>query len=392
MRNASLRPYQVTTGLPLLFTTLLAMLFFVRGTLHPELNYDVIPYVALAKQLRGAGGKAEAFGDVAAKVGTERFRQYISGPYRQRMYEDDEYFHRNESLYTIRPFYILVCAAVGALIHDDVAATYLISAITSALAVLVSLWLAHEVGLSGNWRLAVPFTWVVAGGLSMSGLSTPDGLETLLTLLFVLLLWRNVGGLVHNMCLLGLAVLMVATRNDAIVFVTLIMLLNWLYDVRARNLVLLICAGAWSIYFFIQHVSGNFGYIAVVNFALIENGQHDVFPNLVPHPQGYALSFIHQVLQTLGENPEFSKLSLASGLLAFAWICERQRAAAAGDGFDTRAQALAAALLAGLLTRFLLFPLPWSRYTMGAYVLAGLLFARAIRPGALRSSSAASVT
>jgi hypothetical protein len=205
MRNASLRPSHVTRGLPLLFTTLLAMLFFVRGSLHPEMNYDVIPHVALAKQLHGAGGKA---------------------------------------------------------------------------------------------------------------------------------------------------------RNDAIVFVTLIMLLNCLYDARARNLVLLLCAGAWSIYFLIQHVSGNFGYIAVVNFALIENGQHDVFPNPVPQPQGYALSYIHQILQTLGENPEFSKLSLALGLLA----------------------------------RFLLFPRPWSRYTMGAYVLAGLLFARAIQPVALRSSSAASVT
>ena len=225
----------------------------------------------------------------------------------------------------------------------------------------------------------------------MAGLSTPDGVETLLTLLFVLLLWRNTGSFVSNMCLLMLAALMVATRTDAVVLVTFILLLKWLYDSRARYLLLLLYAATWSTYLLIQHFSGNFGYIAVVNFALIENGQHDVFPNLVPHPQRFALSFIHQVLQTLGENPECSKLFLAMGLLAFVWIRERQRAKAEGETFDTRAQALAAALLSGLFVRFLLFPLPLSRYMMGAYVLAGILFARAIQPVTLRSVSAASL-
>ncbi|MBV8855269.1 MAG: hypothetical protein JOY91_17800 [Sinobacteraceae bacterium] len=387
-RTSSPSSIQGGTALPLILSTLLAMLFLVRGSLHPELNYDVIPYVALAKHLRGTGGKAEAFREVAAKVGTERFQLYVAEPYRQRMYRDDEYFYRNESLYTIRPFYILTCAAVGAVIHDDVAATYLISAVSSAVAVLVSLLLAREVGLKGTWQLAAPFTWVVAGGLSMAGLSTPDGLETLLTLLFVLLLWHNAGSIVSYMCLLMLAILMVATRTDAVVLVTFILLVKWLYDSRARNLVLLLCAGSWLTYLFIQHSSGNFGYIAVVNFALIENGQHDVFPNLVPHPARFALAFIHQVLQVLGENPEFSRFFLVMGLLAFAWTRERQRAAAVGDTFDTRGQELALALFTGLFARFLLFPLPWSRYIMGAYVLPGLLFARAIQPVPSRSASA----
>src|SRR5579885_3506540 len=102
-----------------LLTAVLALLFLVRGSLHPAMNYDVIPYTALAKSMRGVGGQAEAFREVATKVGNNRFRLYITDPYRQRMFHDDDYFQRNLSLYTIRPFYILLCALVGALIHDD---------------------------------------------------------------------------------------------------------------------------------------------------------------------------------------------------------------------------------------------------------------------------------
>jgi hypothetical protein len=64
--------------LPLIATALLAALVLVRGILHPQLNYDVIPYTALSKEMRGNGGKAEAYRELAAKVGSRRFQLYVS--------------------------------------------------------------------------------------------------------------------------------------------------------------------------------------------------------------------------------------------------------------------------------------------------------------------------
>jgi hypothetical protein len=46
------------SALPAIATALLAALCLAFGSLHPELNYDVVPYAALAKEMRGAGGKA----------------------------------------------------------------------------------------------------------------------------------------------------------------------------------------------------------------------------------------------------------------------------------------------------------------------------------------------
>jgi len=57
----------------LIATTILAMLFLIRGTTHPGLNYDVIPYVALAKEMRSAGGKVEAYRELARRSETADF-------------------------------------------------------------------------------------------------------------------------------------------------------------------------------------------------------------------------------------------------------------------------------------------------------------------------------
>jgi len=70
-------------------------------------------------------------------------------------------------------------------------------------------------------------------------------------------------------------------------------------------------------------------------------------------------------------------------LLAFVGLRERRLSAAhVADGFAHRALILAVGLLGYLIVRFAVFPAPWARYMMSAYVLAGILFARAIRPTA----------
>jgi len=365
--------------LPLLATALLAALFLVRGISHPQLNYDAIPYAALAKEMRGAGGKPEAYQELASKVGDSGFQLYVSGSYRERMYRDDEFFRASMPLYTIRPFYIFLCSIAGSLLHDDVAATYIVSAAAAALAVLLSFILAGAVGLKGNQRLAVPVTWIAAGGLNFAGLSTPDAVETLLSLLFILVSlaepWKGKRALA--LCLL--AALMVATRTDAVLFVAALMALEWLLEPRHRGAAALIFLAALATYLSVQQLSGNHGYVALINFALLERS-HDVVPNLVPNPHGYVLAVVHELLQILGEDFQPALYTLAVCLLTFSWNRERRGCAAGeADAFAQKAVILSAALVAYLCARFVLYPLPLSRYVMNAYVLTGILFARAIR-------------
>ena len=329
--------------------------------------------------MRGAGGKAEAYRELASKVGASGFQRYVSGPYRERMYRDDAFFQVNMPLYTTRPFYIFLCSVVGSLVHSDVAATYLISAVAASLAVLLSFVLAGTAGLAGNWRLAVPLIWIVAGGLNLASLSTPDALETLLSLLFVLTSIRGPWKGLRLLCLVLIAALMVATRTDARVLLICLISLEWVLEPRHRLGSTLVFLGALSTYFMIQKISGNHGYISELNFALIEDRSHNAYPNIVPDFHGYILAVIRAVLQILGADFDSALFLLALTLLAVSWVRERRMRVQEADGFNQRALILAAALALYLIVRFALFPSPLSRYMMSVYVLAGILFVRAIQ-------------
>jgi hypothetical protein len=373
----------VKSALPAIATALLAAICLGFGSLHPQLNYDVVPYAALAKEVRGAGGKQEAYRELASKVGDSRFQLYVSQPYRERMYRDDDFFQLNRELYTIRPLYIVLCSAVGWLINSDISATYIISAVATALAVLLSFVLAGSLGVTGLMRLAVPLTWIATGALNLASLSTPDALATLLGLLFVRVSINGPWKGTRAAGLLLIAVLMVATRTDAVLLVTFLMVAEFALEPRHRLPASRVFLAALSTYLVIQKVSGNYGYIAVLNFQLIEDRAHTVMPNLAPNLYGYVVALTHGVAQILGKDFQPALFSVCVSLLAFVGLRERRLSATqVADRFSHRALILAVGLFGYLVVRFAVFPSPWARYLMSAYVLTGILFARAIRPTA----------
>ncbi len=368
------------SALPAIATALLAALCLGYGSVYPELNYDVIPYAALAKEMRGAGGKHEAYRELASKVGDSRFQSYVSQPYRERMYRDDDFFQLNRGLYTIRPLYIFLCSAVGWLINSDISATYIISAVATALAVLLSFVLAGSLGVAGPMRLAVPLTWVATAALNLASLSTPDALETLLSLLFVMASINGPWKGTRAAGLLLIAVLMVAARTDALVFVTLLMVAEFAFEPRHRRPASLVFLAALSTFLVIQKFSGNFGYISDLDFQLIDDSAHTVMPNLVPNFYGYVRALVRGVVEILGKDFQPALFSVCLSLLAFSGLRERRLSATQmADRLAHRAFILAVGLLGYLIVRFVVFPAPWARYMMSAYVLAGILFARAIR-------------
>jgi hypothetical protein len=279
--------------------------------------------------------------------------------------------------------YIFLCSAVGWLINSDISATYVISAVATALAVLLSFALAGSLGVTGPTRLAVPLTWIATGALNLASLSTPDALATLLGLLFVMVSINGPWKRGRTAGLLLIAALMVAARTDALLLVAFLMVAEFALEPRHRWPASLVFLAALSTYFVIQKLSGNFGYIAVLNFQLIEDRAHTVMPNLVPNFYGYVVALAHGVVQILGKDFQSALFSVCVSLLAFVGLRERRLSATqVADRFAHRALILAVGLLGYLVVRFALFPATWARYMMSAYVLAGILFARAIRPTA----------
>ena len=271
---------------------------------------------------------------------------------------------------------ILLSSQLGVLIHSDLAATYVISAIAAALAVLLSYAIGRSLGLEGHWLFAVPLAWIAAGGLNLAELSTPDALASLLTLLFVQQSpaglwtgWRTIG-------LVLLASLMITARTDTLLLLIFLLSLERVYEPRHRRVCLVALAVAASTYMVIQKVSGNYGYVAILNFALADGGSHNIVPHLQLNLHGYLLMMLHQSLQVLGEGFEEALLFVAASLLTFVWLSKRRHAT--GES-NTRLLILSCALTLYLVARFILFPSPSARFMTTAYVLVGILFARAIQ-------------
>jgi hypothetical protein len=161
------------------------------------------------------------------------------------------------------------------------------------------------------------------------------------------------------------------------------MMAEFVLEPRHRWPASMVSLAALSTYIAIQKLSGNFGYIAVLNFQLIEDRAHTVMPNLVPNFYGYVVALEHGVVQILGKDFQSALFSVCVSLLAFVVLRERRLSAAqVADRFSHRALILAVGLFVYLVVRFVVFPATWARYMMSGYVLAGILFARAIRPTA----------
>src|SRR6478735_1902980 len=104
MSSPSVSPYaRARVSLSILATLVLAAMVFAAALLRPENSWDGLAYAALAKQLRGEEGHEAAYREMKSRVGPELYRQYTTGPYREKMAADPGYFQENMSFYASKP-------------------------------------------------------------------------------------------------------------------------------------------------------------------------------------------------------------------------------------------------------------------------------------------------
>jgi hypothetical protein len=379
----------VWSKLPLVLTVLLALAFLAGGLMRPAFNYDLLPYAALSKEIRGAGGKQETYGELQAQLGRSRFESLFLGiPYKERMLADDRFFDANLPFYRVKPLYVFLCSLLARLIGSDVVATYAVSSLATAAAVLLSWAIVRRIGTpTGIWQLALPLSWAVAGGLSLAQLSTPDALAALLTLLLVWIALVESWTAWRAACLILTAVFVVAARTDAVLFAAALCACEAIFRPNHRRVALLVGIAALATYFAINRLMGSYGYVALLNFTFVD---HDrlLVPDLVPHPLGYVRALLFGIRQLLnadygGGGLLLLAVSLSAAVAAREW---RLRTSSEGSHFNASVLALSATLILYLVARFVLFPEPVSRFMTGAYVLAGVLFARALQSMARRDA------
>jgi hypothetical protein len=380
----------VWSRLPLVLTVLLALAFLAGGLTRPAFNYDLLPYAALSKEMRGAGGKQETYRELQAQLGRSRFETLFLGiPYKQRMLADDKFFEANLPFYRVKPLYVFLCSLLARLIGSDVVAIQVLSSLATAASVLLSWAIVRRLGApTGMWQLALPLSWAVAGGLNLAQLSTPDALAAVLTLLLVCIALAESWTAWRAACLILTAVLLVAARTDAALFVAALCACEAIFRPNHRRVALMIGVAALASSFAINQLMGSYGYVALLNFTFVD---HDrlLVPDFVPRPLGYVRALLFGITQLL--NADYGgggllvlAVSLSAVVAAREW---RLRSSSEGGGSNAAVLAVSAALILYLVARFVLFPEPVARFMTGVYVLAGVLFARALQSMAGRDAA-----
>lgn len=174
-----------------LVVLLTAAFVFHHGERHPEINWDIVGYVAAAYSADGIQGQAlldNTYGDIRSAATPEQFKALTNNPYRAAVARDPESLRQQVPFYSVRWGYVAVLRFVHRLGPGYARSSYLVSALFTALAVLVLAAIASGLGVS---LLVVPLVVFCSGLGSLAAFSTPDAFAAPVALLALYLALRE---------------------------------------------------------------------------------------------------------------------------------------------------------------------------------------------------------
>ncbi len=255
--------------------------FLISGITSPSYNWDIVAYVAAAYHQDGLSGKelsAATFNEIRREVDADTFKELTAGDYVDVVFEDPSSLEQQMPFYTIKVAYIQLMHLLKELGVSYTSSTYIISAIfTSASVLMMALFLVH---------FDVPMLWLpvvaaVSGYGTTASYSTPDAMGCFFALLLIYLLIRR-----RRASYIVSAILPVV-RTDLAILSILAMAFDF-----ARNkswYAVLSAAAALALYFVINRLAGNYGWLNLFNFTFIR---------ITPYPKSMEIS--HDVQAYLG--------------------------------------------------------------------------------------------
>ncbi len=335
---------------------------------RPQMNWDMLAYVALVRGWQGAPpaqAHAEAYADAKrlaeARGMPERFDALLAGPHRDVVARDAGIFDEQLPFYRSRKLYLAMVAAAGAVCSTLSGATVLVSVLSVLAFSLALLWFAvRGLGAMAGSALSVLFS-LAPTTTDAAGSSSPDGLATLMAGGGAMLLvlgrpWLAAGVLasgvlvrtdlaIFNVCLGGAWLLVAGWR------------LAWKFAVIMVASLLLAKGVDW--------LAGGYGYLVLYHYTFIEAYvSHPAALQGLPIPPGVFVGNLVRGVRYSLENGGLWILLAMGGLAA---VLARHAGLARG----ATAVALLAAVAGQTVIRFLLFPEIDLRFdTPGIAVLA----------------------
>lgn len=341
---------------------------------HPHLNWDMIAYVAAAAEPRFVNASelhGYAYGQIRFLADDAQFAALTGADaYRAHQFANPDAFASMLGMYKVKALYVgLVQALAGA--FGEVGAIRLITTVSTAVTGTVFLlWLYRRQALAYA-PLIIGFM-MLAGYGDIARIGSPDAF-------FMALL--SLGLFLHDRgkAWLGALALFMATlvRSDTIVFLAAWAVLSLLFNLRQWSVVAAFLVSL-AAYPFVTGSAGHPGFWPHFVFSTTEqvmtmDGFHPAFSVGI-----YLRAVAIGVVRTLTETSWLAAIAL----LIPVWVWLKR----SGEGLESKADILVLALVAGVIGRFVLFPLPDTRIH-GAY-LAPMLMAMipAIRAAFERAS------
>lgn len=242
-------------------TVIMALVVLGLGLKKPSHNWDMIGYVAVALSAEGYQGAAlnqATYDSVRHEVDATTFDQLIQGDYRDTVYRDPASLAQQLPFYRIRVVYIWSIRIAHAMGLNYAKATYVVSGVFAALAVVLLALIGYELGAS---VAAVPFVVLICGFIDAAGLSTPDALACFFSLLTIYMLIRR------SMLVFVLAALLPLVRTDLLLLSLLVLGHAVIFGQRKYAIASMLVACV--VYALIARMTAAYGWLTLFNTSLI---------------------------------------------------------------------------------------------------------------------------
>lgn len=270
---------------------LLGLALILHGISNPAFNWDMIAYVAAAHHQEGLQADLlhrTTYSELQASVPPDVYKELTEiSTYRKTISENSEALSQQLPFYTIRMAYLWTMRLTSKLFPISlIQSTYFISSFFSGLC----LFLLFTIFKPNNiWLLLFfPILILVSDFPEMAALSTPDAMASFFACMALIFYQKNkdIG------TTLILAVLPLI-RTDFIILAGLISICSFLKKEKLQALLYVL--PPLLVYFAINKLNANYGYLKVFNFTLIGNNPFpatlEIKQTLEPYLNAYRVGF-----------------------------------------------------------------------------------------------------
>ncbi len=263
---------------------LTSVFFLISGVTNPSYNWDIVAYVAAANQQDGLSGKelsSATYNEIRSQVDADTFKELTVGEYVDIVFQDPRSLEQQMPFYTIKVAYIQLMHLLKTIGISYTSSTYIISAIfTSASVLMIGLFLFHF-GVPMLW---LPVVATVAGYGTIASYSTPDAMGCFFALLLIYSTVR--GGKASYV----ISAIQPAVRTDLVILSILAMAFRFYHN--RSFYALLSAAAALVLYFIINRIAGNYGWLNLFNFTFIKITPYPKSMEISHHIRAYLNAYI----------------------------------------------------------------------------------------------------